>query len=64
MNLAVISRAADKMRGYRQKETGARDELRQAVRDAVDAGVPVSHIAKAAGWSQRASVYNLLREGQ
>jgi hypothetical protein len=59
--LSSIAGAADKMRDYRKKEVEARDELRTVVRRAVAAGVPVAHIARAAGWSQRASVYNLIK---
>jgi hypothetical protein len=56
-----VTQAADEMRHYRQKEAEARADLRLIVRAAVDAGIPVTAITKAAGWSQRASVYNLLK---
>jgi hypothetical protein len=59
-----VSDAAERMRAARRKESEARDDLRLIVRAAVDAGVPVSRITRAAGWTQRASVYNLLREGR
>ena len=58
-----ITDAAATMRKYRTYEAAAREDLRLIVRAAVDAGVPITRITKAAGWSQRASVYNLLREG-
>ena len=61
--LTGISGAAETMRDMRIREAQARDELRHIIKAAVKHGVPVTHIAKAAGWSQRASVYNLLREG-
>jgi hypothetical protein len=57
-----ITDAAGTMRKYRAYEAAARDDLRLIVKAAVDAGVPITRITKAAGWSQRASVYNLLRE--
>jgi len=56
-----ITDAADRMREFRYKETEAREDLRLVVRAAIDAGVPITRITKAAGWSQRASVYNLLK---
>jgi hypothetical protein len=56
-----ISDAAATMRKHRQFEQDARDDLRVIVKAAVDAGVPVTRITRAAGWSQRASVYNLLK---
>jgi hypothetical protein len=56
-----IATAAGRMRDMRRKEGEARDELRLIVSEAVQSGVPVAHIARAAGWSQRASVYNLMR---
>jgi hypothetical protein len=59
--LSSIAGAAEKMRDYRKKEVEARDDLRAVVRRAVASGVPVAHIARAAGWSQRASVYNLMK---
>jgi hypothetical protein len=59
-----ITDAAATMRKYRAYEAAARDDLRLIVRAAVDAGVPITRITKAAGWTQRASVYNLLREGR
>jgi hypothetical protein len=59
--LSGVTDAAGTMRDLRRKEAAARDELRLIVKAAVDAGVPVTAIAKAAGWSQRASVYNLIR---
>ena len=61
--LAGITDAADRMRLMRYREAEAREDLRLIVKAAVDAGVPIARITKAAGWSQRASVYNLLREG-
>jgi hypothetical protein len=59
-----ITAAAATMRKHREREAAARDDLRMIVKAAVDAGVPVSRITRAAGWTQRASVYNLLREGR
>jgi hypothetical protein len=56
-----ITDAADRMREFRYKETEAREDLRLIVKAAVDSGVPITRITKAAGWSQRASVYNLLK---
>jgi len=56
-----ITDAAERMRQFRYREAEARQDLRLIVRAAVDAGVPVTSITKAAGWSQRASVYNLLK---
>jgi hypothetical protein len=56
-----IRKAAGRMRDMRRREQDARNELRMIVVEAVGAGVPVAHIARAAGWSQRASVYNLMR---
>jgi len=56
-----IADAADRMREFRYREAEAREDLRAIVKAAVDAGVPVTRITKAAGWSQRASVYNLLK---
>ena len=61
--LAGVADAADRMRLMRYREAEAREDLRLIVKAAVDAGVPITRITKAAGWSQRASVYNLLREG-
>ena len=60
--LAGVTEAADRMRLMRYREAEAREDLRLIVKAAVDAGVPITQITKAAGWSQRASVYNLLRE--
>jgi hypothetical protein len=59
--LTGIATAAGQMRDMRKREGEAREELRLIVKAAVKQGVPVTRIAKAAGWSQRASVYNLLR---
>ena len=59
--IAGITDAAATMRKYRAYEAAARDDLRLIVKAAVDAGVPVTEVTKAAGWSQRASVYNLLK---
>jgi len=59
--LAGITDAAERMRNMRYQESLAREDLRLIVKAAVGAGVPISKITKAAGWSQRASVYNLLR---
>jgi len=56
-----ITDASTKMRQYRERELAARDDLRLIVKAAVDAGVPITRITRAAGWSQRASVYNLLK---
>jgi hypothetical protein len=61
--LAGVTEAADRMRLMRYREAEAREDLRLIVKAAVKAGVPITQITKAAGWSQRASVYNLLREG-
>ena len=60
-HLARISRQAATMREARATVDTARENLRERVREAADAGVPITAIAKAAGWSQRASVYNLLK---
>ena len=59
--LAGITDAADRMRDMRYQEALAREDLRLIVKAAVGAGVPITRITKAAGWTQRASVYNLLR---
>ena len=59
--LSGVATAAGRMRDMRRRDGEARDELRLIVNEAVKAGVPVAHIARAAGWSQRASVYNLMR---
>jgi hypothetical protein len=59
--LSGIADAAGTMRKYRAYEAEARDDLRLIVKAAVDAGVPITRITEAAGWSQRASVYNLLK---
>jgi len=56
-----ITDAALTMRDFRDREAEARGDLRLIVKAAVDAGVPVTRITAAAGWSQRASVYNLLK---
>jgi hypothetical protein len=62
--LYAVAEAARQMRLMRERETEARENLRVIVKAAVDAGVPITRITKAAGWTQRASVYNLLREGR
>jgi hypothetical protein len=62
--LYAVSEAARQMRLMRERETEARENLRVIVKAAVDAGVPITRITRAAGWTQRASVYNLLREGR
>ena len=59
--LLGIMDAAETMRTYRRREAEAREDLRLIVKAAVEAGVPVTKVTKAAGWSQRASVYNLLK---
>lgn len=59
--LPQITDAAEMMRKYRAYEAAAREDLRLIVRHAVDSGIPITQITKAAGWSQRASVYNLLK---
>lgn len=59
--LTGITDCAATMRKFRTYQAAARDDLRTIVRAAVEAGVPVTRITKAAGWSQRASVYNLLK---
>jgi hypothetical protein len=59
--LKGVSDAAATMRKYRDREQAAREDLRLVVRACIDAGVPVTAITRAAGWSQRASVYNLMK---
>jgi hypothetical protein len=59
--LAGITEAAETMRRHRTRQGEARDDLRLIVQQAVDVGVPVAHIARAAGWTQRNSVYNILK---
>jgi hypothetical protein len=59
--LQGIAQAAHSMRHHRTKEAAARDDLRVIVQAAVTEGIPVTEITKAAGWSQRGSVYNLLK---
>jgi hypothetical protein len=62
--LFAVGEGARQMRMMRERESDARDNLRLIVKAAVDAGVPITRITRAAGWTQRASVYNLLREGR
>jgi predicted transcriptional regulator len=61
-DLEHLQLVAGMWRGDLQRASESRRILAAAALDAMDAGYTVQEVADTIGWTQRASVYNLLKE--